>query len=83
MGKMKKIMTAVLAATLFTFALTGCFSNNKRGPLDVKKVSYLISYEDIGHDLYYVITDDYKVTKYSIFPEARQHIEQALNNAGT
>ena len=62
-------MAAVIAATLFTLAFTGCFTNNKRGPLDVKEVSYLVYYEDIGHVIYYVITDDYKVTKYSIFPE--------------
>ena len=59
MEKLKKIFVSILAAVLCVLAFAGCFGQSKKEPLDVKKVTHLI----------YVITDDLKVTHYTIWPE--------------
>ena len=68
MEKLKRIVVAVLLMTLSMCIFAGCAK--KRGPYDVKKVTYVIYGGDINHDEVFVITSDYKVTQYSVDPEA-------------
>ena len=68
MEKLKRIVVAVLLMTLSMCVFAGCAK--KRGPYDVKKVTYVIYGGDINHDEVFVITSDYKVTQYSVDPEA-------------
>lgn len=69
MEKLKKTFTVFLVAALFSFALTGCLMSGKKEPLKVKKVSYLVITQSVNRAEFYVITDDRKVTQYSITPE--------------
>ena len=64
MERFKKIITAVLIAALCTFAFAGCGKKQERGPLDVKKVTYLIYIGDQPKAEMYIITDAHKVTQY-------------------
>ncbi len=69
MEKLKKIVISIIVAAVCMTAFAGCGTNRKRGPLDVKKVSYL-KYSDSDRQVdFYVITDDYKVLHYNIYPE--------------
>ena len=68
MEKLKRIIVAVLLMSLSMCAFAGC--TKRRGPYDVKKVTYVIYGGDVNHDEVFVITSDYKVTQYSIDPEA-------------
>lgn len=68
MEKLKRIVVAVLLMTLSMCVFAGCAK--KRGPYDVKKATYVIYGGDINHDEVFVITSDYKVTQYSVDPEA-------------
>ena len=68
MEKLKRIIVAVLLMSLSMCAFAGCAK--RRGPYDVKKVTYVIYGGDVNHDEVFVITSDYKVTQYSIDPEA-------------
>ena len=69
MEKLKKIFVSILAAALFLLAFEGCTGQTPKEPLDVKKVTYLIYCGDIQKVEMYVITDDLKVTQYTIWPE--------------
>ncbi len=78
MERLKKIFTAVLVAALCIFAFAGCSKKQEngrkqesgikqeRGPLDVKKVTYLIYIGDQPIVELYILTDDHKVTEYYI-----------------
>lgn len=78
MERLKKIFTAVLVAALCIFAFAGCSKKQEngrkqesgikqeRGPLDVKKVTYLIYVGDQPIVKLYILTDDHKVTEYYI-----------------
>ena len=63
------ILITILAAALCTSAFGGCDTGLNKGPLDVRKVSYLVSSQQTGHDEFYIITADHKVTQYSIDPD--------------
>ena len=69
MEKLKKIFVSILAAALCVLAFAGCTGQTPKEPLDVKKVTYLIYCGDIQEVEMYVITDDLKVTHYTIWPE--------------
>ncbi len=69
MEKLKKIFVSILAAALCLLAFEGCTGQTPKEPLDVKKVTYLIYCGDIQKVEMYVITDDLKVTQYTIWPE--------------
>ena len=69
MEKLKKICVSILAAALCLLAFAGCTGQTPKEPLDVKKVTYLIYCGDIQEVEMYVITDDLKVTHYTIWPE--------------
>ena len=69
MEKLKKICVSILAAALCLLAFAGCTGQTPKEPLDVKKVTYLIYCGGIQKVEMYVITDDLKVTQYTIWPE--------------
>ena len=69
MEKFKQIFVSILAAVFCVLAFAGCTGQSKKEPLDVKKVTYLIYCGDIQEVEMYVITDDLKVTHYTIWPE--------------
>lgn len=54
---------------VLSIILAGCSGNIQRGPLDVKKVTYVEYGGDTNHVEMYVITSDHKVTQYSINPD--------------
>ena len=66
MERFKKIFTSVLVAAFCIFAFAGCVKKQERGPLDVKKVTYLIYVGDQPIVKLYILTDDHKVTQYDI-----------------
>lgn len=67
MDKFKKIIAAILVLTLGVSVITGCGQKKQqRGPLDVKKVCYLVYLGGIDRIELYVITSDYKVKEYSM-----------------
>ena len=68
MDRLKRIVAAMLLLT-FIFASAGCGQNKQRGPLDVKKVTYVEYSGYINYVEVYIITSDRKVTKYSVYPE--------------
>ena len=80
MEKLKRIVVAVLLMTLSMCVFTGCAK--KRGPYDVKKVTYVIYGGDINHDEVFVITSDYKVTQYSVDPEADRRYDYLKGEIG-
>lgn len=70
MERIKRAIAAVILLSLSIFSFAGCATKQARGPLHVKKVTYVIYGGDINHDEVYVITSDRKVTQYSVDPEA-------------
>ena len=69
MEKLKRILVAGLLLTLGLFSLTACGRTHQRGPLDVKKVTYLVGCGGINRDYMYVFTSDLKAVKYVISPD--------------
>lgn len=89
MERLKKAVVAGLVLLTGLFALTSCSrsirpqSSNRtsepvqisRGPLDVKKITYLTYCVALPDVEMYVITSDLKVTYYSIRPEVDKHYD--------
>ena len=82
MNRVRKVAAIILTAAI-CFSFGACsFSRSSertaestasqvhRGPLDVKKVTYLVYAGDLCHVDMYVVSSDLKVTHYSINPEA-------------
>lgn len=86
MEKLKKSVALGLALLIGLFSLTACSKTSRtqdsgkssettrteisRGPLDVKKVTYLVYCGGLPDVEMYIITSDLKVEKYSIHPAA-------------
>ena len=84
MERLKKIIVAGLILLIGLFSLTACSKTSRtedsgkssettwtqisRGPLDVKKVTYLVYCGGLPDVEMYIITSDLKVKKYSIHP---------------
>ena len=66
MEEIKRIIVAILVLTIGVSIFSGCGQKRQRGPLDVKKVSYLVYCGGIDRIELYIITSDYKVKEYSM-----------------
>ncbi|MCR5292453.1 MAG: hypothetical protein K6E28_06160 [Eubacterium sp.] len=67
-----KIIIAVIAV----LALAGCGAGSQsRGPLDVKKVTYVAYNGELPQAEVYVLTPDYKVTQYSVETDTEGHYD--------
>lgn len=73
MERLKKTVAAGLILLIGMFSLTACGklnqAQNSRGPLNIKKVSYLVYYGGMPDVDLYVITSDQVVMQYSYKPE--------------
>ena len=71
MGRLRKFVACLMILALCACLFAGCSTeNHQRGPLDVRKVTYLIYAGGINQVEMYVLTSDRKVTHYVIRPEA-------------
>lgn len=73
MERLKKAVVAGLVLLMGLVSLSACGRTNSpqsaRGPLDVKKVTYLVYHGGLPNVDMYIITSDLKAKKYSIKPE--------------
>ena len=72
MKKTKKLITTLLLFSICILVFAGCNGNGQRGPLDVKKVTYVVHSGDVHHVEVTIITSDRKVTQYSINPKTNE-----------
>lgn len=79
MERVKKVVAAGLILLIGLLSLTACGRSRKeqrtRGPLAVKKVTYLVYYGGLPDVDMYIFTSDLKVKKYSIKPEGNKNYD--------
>ena len=69
MEKIKKIIATMLAVVICAFTLCACDGASKRGPLDIKQITYVVHPGDMNTVYMYVFTPDMKLSKYTITPD--------------
>ena len=72
MKKTKKLIATLLLFSICILTFAGCSGNKQRGPLDVKKVTYLVYCGDVNRVELTIITSDRQVTQYSITPQTNE-----------
>ena len=58
MEKIKKIIATMLAVVICAFTLCACDGASKRGPLDIKQITYVVHPGDMNTVYMYVFTPD-------------------------
>lgn len=64
MDKIKKVTVTILATVICMCSLSAC-NSAKRGPLDIKKVTYVVCPGGLNLVYVYVFTPDLKMSEYS------------------
>ncbi|SCW33106.1 hypothetical protein SAMN02910456_00602 [Ruminococcaceae bacterium YRB3002] len=75
MDRLKNRITVLILLLFCAVSVFGCSDTQQRGPLDVRKVTYVVWSGDVCHVDVYVFTPDFKVKHYSINPESDKNYD--------